>query len=57
MKKTVYIQPLIESVNAETEQFIAASPATGTSIPDLPVDNTPTDEDGRVRGILDAFFE
>ena len=57
MKKTVYIQPLIESVNAEAEEFIAASPASGTNIPDLPVENTPTDEEGRVRGILDAFFE
>lgn len=56
MKKTVYIQPLVEAINAESESFIAASPLTGTSIDGLDIDETPTDAEGLSRA-LDLPFE
>jgi hypothetical protein len=56
MKKIAYIQPAIEMMVAETEQFIAGSP-TGTNIEGLGISDTPADasEEGRARQLL--FFE
>ena len=55
MKKTAYFKPLVEVTQIESEQFLAGSDAIGTNLEDLGIDNTPTDEDGRVREIF--FFE
>lgn len=56
MKKNVYIQPLIEAINAETEDLIAASPLTDTSIDGLEIETEPTDAEGLTRFIDDIDF-
>ena len=55
MKKESYIQPIIEVMSMESEDFIATS-LTDTNLNDLDVNPEPTDAEGLVRSVLPFEF-
>ncbi len=51
MKKTLYVAPKMELCGFAAQEMVLAVSVKGTNIEGLSVDNTPSEEEGLVKGI------